>query len=82
MTSSQTPFDGAVAIAVQTAHGIETRYISNEARGMLAIGDVPRVSAEKQECKPRRGGRRTTEDRTPDVDSPIIINNRTEDALK
>lgn len=74
MKASQTPFDGAIPIAVQSAHGIETRYISTEARGTLASVDVPRVSTENPEGNARRDERRTTEDRPPEVDSSSFSN--------
>ena len=74
MKASQTTFDGAIPIAVQTAHGVETRYISNEARGTLASVDVPRVSTENPEGNARRDERRTTEDRPPEVDSSSFSN--------
>jgi hypothetical protein len=74
MKASQTTFDGAIPIAVQTAHGVETRYISNEARGTLASVDVPRVSTENPKGNARRDERRTTEDRPPEVDSSSFSN--------
>jgi hypothetical protein len=74
MKSSQISFDGSRPIFVHTAHGIETRYIAKEARGLLASTDSPCVSVEKPEGKPRRDERRTTEDRPPEVDSSSFSN--------
>ena len=69
MKTTQTPFDGAKAIAVHTAHGIETRYVANEARGTPAGVDVPRVSTETRNGSHVSMNGVTTEDRPPEVDS-------------
>jgi hypothetical protein len=68
MKSSQEYFQGSKAVAVITAHGVETRYIITEAAG-AAYGSR---SSEKPEGKPRGDSPRTAEDRTPEADgSPI-----------
>jgi hypothetical protein len=72
MKAQQTYFAGSVAIGVQTAHGIETRYVEKNSRPVSVTSlRSDGCSAEKPEGKPAAPSDVTRSDRTPQPDWAI-----------